>query len=49
MDIFNESVGEAHHEEIRLVENKRVTIVDDIHNYRKYATQFKLTHKPDPT
>ncbi len=53
IDIFNESVGgsEFHYEESRLDENQkqRVTLADDIHNYRKYVTQFNLTHKPDLT
>jgi hypothetical protein len=50
IDIFNESVGdEFRYEETRFDENKRATIVDDIYNYRKYVTQFNLTHKPNST
>jgi hypothetical protein len=51
IDIFNESVGEFYYEETAVDENQKriATIVDDIHNYRKYVTQFNLTHKPNLT
>ncbi len=53
IDIFNESVGDGcyYHQESGMNENQKRTgtIVDDIHNYRKYITQFNLIHKPDLT
>ena len=42
MDIFNESVGEYYTETDFRVANNRSTITEDIHNYRKYVTQFSL-------
>ncbi|CAF1591356.1 unnamed protein product [Rotaria magnacalcarata] len=49
IDIFNESIGDIHYEESRRGENTRATIVNEFQNYRKYATQFNLKHKPDAT
>jgi hypothetical protein len=49
MDIFNESVGEHHFEINPRVSNKRSTITDDIHNYRKCVNQFNANRKPDAT
>ncbi|CAF4540658.1 unnamed protein product [Rotaria sp. Silwood2] len=49
MDMFNESIGDVHYEESRLGENKRATIIHEFHNYRKYAAEFNLKHKPDAT
>jgi hypothetical protein len=47
MDMFNESIGDIHYEESRRGESKRATIITEFHNYRKYATEFNLKHKPD--
>jgi hypothetical protein len=49
MDMFNESLGETILEENRRGENKRATIVEEFHNYRKCVAQFNLKHKPDAT
>lgn len=49
IDVFNECVGESYYEEIGCDENKKATMSDDIHNYRKSVVQFNLTHKPDAT
>ena len=46
MDMFNESVGELTQEKGRDT-NKKSTVIDEIHSYRKYATQFNLKHRPD--
>jgi hypothetical protein len=47
MDIFNESVGEYHLEINPRATNKRSTITDDIHNYRKCVNQFNANRRPD--
>jgi hypothetical protein len=49
MDVFNELVGEFTHEETTGDKNKKATIIDDIHNYRRYVTKFNIKHKPDVT
>ena len=47
IDLFNESIGEVHHEENRRGGNKKATIIEEIHNYRKLVVQFNLKHKLD--
>ncbi|CAF3533502.1 unnamed protein product [Rotaria socialis] len=49
IDMFNESIGDINYEDSRCGENTRATIVNEFQNYRKYATQFNLKHKPDAT
>jgi hypothetical protein len=49
MDMFNESIGDINYEGNRRGENKRATVIEEIHNYRKYAAQFNLKKKPDAT
>ncbi|CAF2116919.1 unnamed protein product [Rotaria magnacalcarata] len=49
IDMFNESIGDINYEDSRRGENTRATIVNEFQNYRKYATQFNLKHKPDAT
>jgi hypothetical protein len=47
IDLFNDSIGEVHHEENRHDGNKKATIVEELHNYRKLVVQFNLKHKLD--
>ncbi|CAF0831886.1 unnamed protein product [Didymodactylos carnosus] len=39
-DMFNESIGEDSYAESVGDENKKATIINDMQNYRRYATQF---------
>ncbi|CAF4504217.1 unnamed protein product, partial [Rotaria sp. Silwood2] len=47
IDVFNESLGEFDDGETQCNENKQTTIVDDIQNYRKCVSEFRLMHKID--
>ncbi len=47
IDLFNEAVGEAEYRTSTDGKNKKATIIDDIYNYRNYATRFNLKHKPN--
>jgi hypothetical protein len=47
IDLFNESIGEVHHEENRHGGNKKATIIEELQNYRKFMIHFNLKHKLD--
>jgi hypothetical protein len=47
IDLFNESIGDVPHEENRHGGNKKATIIEELHNYRKLVVQFNLKHKLD--
>lgn len=49
MDIFNESVGEYHLVTNPRISNRRSTIIDDIHNYRKCVNEFITNRRLDAT
>ena len=49
MDLFNESIGEIICERRPGDKSLRATIIDEIHNYRNYATSFNVKHKPNIT
>ena len=47
--MFNDSIGGISWEENRRDRNKKAIIIEELHNYRKYADHFNVNHKPDAT
>ncbi len=46
MDMFEEAIGDSISEEAATNTSNKTKIIDDIYNYRNYATRFNLKHKP---
>ena len=46
MDLFEEAIGESIYDEAAANTTMKARIIDDIYNYRNYATRFNLRHKP---
>jgi hypothetical protein len=49
LEMFNDSIGEVSSEVNQRDQNKKAVIIEELHNYRKYASHFNLNHKPDAT